>query len=70
MSAFRDLLKQAHEKGVEFVGFTCHVDEFFTSEQSKSWKCYASGPGLKPDTRNEARGRTGEEALRHLVERL
>ena len=71
MSAFRDLLKQAHEKGVVYTGFSCNLEEFFANEQGQSWKCWGAGPDLDPDDeRREAWGRTGEEALRHLVERL
>lgn len=71
MSAFRDLLQQAHTKGAAEIGFYCNPEAFFANDQALSWKCWAAGPDLDPDEeRREAWGRTGEEALRHLVERL
>jgi outer membrane lipopolysaccharide assembly protein LptE/RlpB len=62
MSAFRDLLKQAHEKGVKVMAFDVDLDQFFGDEQSKSWGATTGSVA--------GQGRTGEEALRHLVERL
>jgi hypothetical protein len=64
MSAFRDLLKQAHEKGETFIEFRVSLADFFADEQNESWGAYAVS-GKRIDT-----GRTGEEALRRLVEGL
>lgn len=62
MSAFRDLLKQAHEKGIRFLTFDVDLKDFFADEQNNAWRVETDDVG--------AAGRTGEEALRHLVERL
>lgn len=67
MSAFRDLLKQAHGKGVTDVAFYVQVPRFFADEQAASWSATGLRTGATPVA---AEGRTGEEALRHLVERL
>jgi hypothetical protein len=64
MSAFRDLLKQAHEKGVRAMTFSVDLVSFFADEQSDSWRAAEQSGGAV------TKGRTGEEALRHLVERL
>ena len=67
MSAFRDLLEQARAKGQTKLWFEVDLPAFFADEQSPSWSC---GNELAGDNFAEAHGRTGEEALRHLVERL
>lgn len=64
MSAFRDLLVQAHEKGETGMTFSVDLPTFLTNEQSESWRVFGMRKGIV------AHGRTGEEALRHLVERL
>jgi hypothetical protein len=63
MSAFRDLLKQAHERGVRHMTFAVNLDRFFaTNEDDESWYCEA--PAFR---RCDGFGRTGEEALRVVV---
>lgn len=69
MSAFRDLLEQASAKGVRFLAFTVDLKDFFADEQNEAWRATAEDNhfvNVVPD----GVGRTGEEALRHLVERL
>lgn len=68
MSAFRDLLAEAHAKGVTDVAFYCILPRFFGDEESMSWAATGIRAGDAPPVAGE--GRTGEEALRHLVERL
>lgn len=63
MSAFRDLLKEAHSKGIRQMAFTVDLDDFFRDDQADSWMAFAA------DHPSE-RGRTGEEALRQLVGRI
>lgn len=67
MSAFRDLLQQAHDAGITDVAFYVNVPRFFTDEQYASWSATGLRAGATPIA---SEGRTGEEALRHLVERL
>jgi hypothetical protein len=67
VSAFRDLLEQAHAKGMRFIHFNVDLKDFFADEQNQSWRCY-SWDNICPS--EDFEGRTGEEALRHLVERL
>lgn len=67
MSAFRDLLAEAHAKGVTDVAFYCILPRFFGDEQAQSWSATGIRTNAAPVA---AEGRTGEEALRHLVERL
>lgn len=64
VSAFRDLLKQAHDKGIREMRFEVDLVAFFADDQAESW--HAEGT----EDRILASGRTGEEALRHYVERL
>lgn len=62
MSAFRDLLREAHAKGVKCLTFEVNLDAFFVDEQADSWSC--SGES------GVAFGRTGEEALRFYVAKV
>lgn len=69
MSAFRDLLEQASAKGVRFIRFDVDLKDFFANEQNEAWRAAVEDNhfvNVVPD----GVGRTGEEALRHLVERL
>ena len=67
MSAFRDLLAQAHAAGITDIAFYVNVPRFFADEQYASWTATGVRTGATPIA---SEGRTGEEALRHLVERL
>lgn len=67
MSAFRDLLKQAHEKGARYLRFEVDLDAFFESEENPSWDVADTDKDAYMDY---STGRTGEEALRRLVEKL
>lgn len=62
MSAFRDLLREAHVKGVRTITFTVDLDAFARDDQAESWIAIRRG--------DAAGGRTGEEALRRLVDRI
>jgi len=69
VSAFRDLLKAAHAKGVKTVSFEVDLVDFFADEQHLSWVCMREDA----DADGEpviALGRTGEEALRFMVEKI
>lgn len=66
MSAFRDLLAEAHAKGVRFLTFDVDLKDFFANEQNEAWRCEsreADGELVIPS----AQGRTGEEALREFM---
>lgn len=62
MSQFRDLLAEAHAKGIRFLTFDVDLKDFFADEQNEAWRVECDEMA--------ARGRTGEEALRHLVVKL
>ena len=70
MSAFRDLLKQAHEKGATYMRFEVDLPKFFSDDQAESWTAAKITWHDLDDVPGLDKGRTGEEALRHLVERL
>lgn len=61
MSVFRDLLAEAFAQGVTRVRFEVDLPLFFADEQGQSWIAMAGESPI-------ARGRSGEEALRTLVE--
>lgn len=63
MSAFRDLLQVAHAKGVKRFAFCVDLDAFFADAEADSWQAL-------DDAGRDGEGRTGEEALRRIVERL
>lgn len=63
MSAFRDLMAQAFAQGMTRLRFEVDLPEFFSNDQANSWIC-ASGESPI------ARGRSGEEAIRNLVEQV
>lgn len=63
MSAFRDLLAQAFAQGVTSIRFNVDLPSFFANEQAQSW---TASTGESPI----ATGRTGEEALRGLVDQV
>jgi hypothetical protein len=65
MGAFSDLLQQLHAKGERFVTFTVDLRGFFASPENEAWRAELDEPD-----RPAEQGRTGEEALRRLVERL
>lgn len=63
MGAFRDLMQEAVDQGMTRLRFEVDLPKYFSPDQADSWLC-ASGESP------HARGRTGEEALRVLVEQV
>lgn len=61
MSAFRDLLAVARSQGLTRIRFEVDLPQFFDQPEVNSWIAMT---GESP----VARGRSGEEALRNLVE--
>lgn len=68
MGAFRDLMQEAHDKGVTDLAFYVNTPRLFADEESASWSATGIRAGGQPPV--AAEGRTGEEALRRLVEKL
>jgi hypothetical protein len=64
VSAFRDLLVEAHAKGETHMRFEVDLAAFFANSESDAW--IASGRV----TELTSFGRTGEEALRRFVEKV
>lgn len=60
-NAFEGLLMQAHALGVRDLAFAVDMHAYLR-EDPKAWNCHGAD--------RNAFGRTGEEALRNLVERL
>jgi len=70
MSAFADLLRDAERLGVTKAVWECNLPGFIDRpEREGRWTCRATAPKL-PAMVIEADGRTGEEALRRVVEFL
>ena len=63
MSVFRDLLAEAFAQGVTRIRFEVDLPAFFADEQAESWLAMSGESPI-------ARGRSGEEALRVLVEQV
>lgn len=70
MGAFRELLNQAEAFGVEKLVWECDVKGVTENELAQRWKCRASGPMGVELTVIETVGRSGEEALREVVDFL
>lgn len=70
MSAFSDLLRDADALGVTKCTWTLNVAGYTARpEREGLWTCLATVPKMPVGT-IETDGRTGEEALRRLVEFL
>jgi hypothetical protein len=68
VSAFRDLLAEAHAKGVRYMRFEVDLAQFFSDDQAESWTAAQITHYDTDDVYPDARGRTGEEALCRYVE--
>jgi hypothetical protein len=64
VSVFRDLLQRAKDAGAERVAFDVRLDGFFSAPDLEAWVA-TSHPRYAITT-----GRSGEEALRRLVDAL
>lgn len=67
MSAFRELLLQAEKKGVDRLDFGVKLGSYDETSEEQ-WSCVARSTkysGLAPLI---AKGRTGEEALRRVLD--
>lgn len=68
MSAFSELLTDADALGVTKLSFECALDGYAVRpDREGRWTCRATTPKM-PVGVVETEGRTGEEALRRLVE--
>ncbi len=72
MSAFRELLSQAESLGVTKLVFDVNLAGYNEEDQIHRWSCRASVASPAPVLMEamQASGRTGEEALRFVVEFL
>lgn len=68
MSVFRDLMEEAATLGAARMGFLVDLQDYGEEDMTERWLCTVTGPIGEPLT--DAKGRTGEEALRRVVERL
>jgi hypothetical protein len=66
VSVFVDLLKRARDAGATGVSFDVNLITFLSQPETDSWTAFAL---LGAEMLNQ-RGRSGEEALRNLVDRL